>query len=69
VITRSAAATVSAADAVAVMPAATAAATASLLVSNALTTKPFFTRFPAMGRPMVPTPMKPMRVMTPPLAM
>ena len=64
VITRSAVATVSAADAAAVMPAATAAATASLLVSNAFTAKPFLTRFLAMGNPMVPTPMKPIRVMT-----
>ena len=64
VITRSAVATVSAADAAAVMPAATAATTASLLVSNAFTAKPFFTRFLAMGNPMVPTPMKPIRIMT-----
>src|SRR6188474_1611674 len=64
VITRSAVATVSAADAAAVMPAATAATTASLLVSNAFTGKPFFTRFLAMGNPMVPTPMKPIRFMT-----
>jgi len=64
VITRSAVATVSAADAAAVMPAAVAATTASLLVSNAFTAKPFFTRFLAMGNPMVPTPMKPIRIMT-----
>src|SRR6266545_4483083 len=64
VITRSAVATVSAEDAAAVMPAATAATTASLLVSDAFTAKPFFARFLAMGNPMVPTPMKPIRIMT-----
>ena len=62
VMTRSAVATASAADAAAVMPAATAALTASVLMSNAVTAKPFLTRFLAMGSPMVPTPMKPIRV-------
>ncbi len=63
VTTMSAVATASAAVAAAVMPAAAAAFTASGLLSNAVTVKPFFTRFFAMGSPMVPTPMKPMRVM------
>jgi len=63
VTTTSAVATASAALAAAVMPAAAAAFTASGLLSNAVTVKPFFTRFFAMGNPMVPTPMKPMRVM------
>jgi hypothetical protein len=29
-----------------------------------VTVKPFFTRLAAMGNPMVPTPMKPIRVIT-----
>ena len=63
----SAVATASAALAAAVMPAAAAAFTASGLLSNAVTVKPFFTRFFAMGSPMVPTPMKPIRVIAIPL--
>jgi hypothetical protein len=65
VITRSASATASAAEAAAFMPPAAAAFTASAFRSNAVTVKPFLTRLLAMGRPMVPTPMKPIRVMTP----
>ena len=67
VMTRSMPATASAAEAAAVMPAAAAARTASGLRSYAVTAKPFLTRFLAMGKPMVPTPMKQMRVIwTPP---
>ena len=65
VMTRSAPATASAAEAAAFMPAAVAAFTASAFRSNAVTVNPFLTRLVAMGRPMVPTPMKPIRVMPP----
>ena len=45
------------------MPTATAAATASLLVSTNYG-EALLTRFFAMGNPMVPTPIKPIRIMT-----
>src|SRR5262249_38648664 len=44
------------------MPAEAAALTAAGFTSNAVTEKPFLTRLPAIGRPMVPTPMNPTRV-------
>src|SRR5262249_61532312 len=44
------------------MPADAAALTAAGFASNAVTEKPFLTRLPAIGRPMVPTPMNPIRV-------
>src|SRR5262245_26965472 len=64
VTTTSAVATTSAALAAAVIPAAAAACTAAGFMSKALTANPFFTRFFAMGSPIVPTPMNPIRVIS-----